>query len=252
MDRSIPFPRYRFPIPLLLAILASLIKGERRDLHSDAIHAIQGISSPIHLIGSENIPLQGPALITMNHYARQGFFILWAALAIAAHLPHDQTWLMTAAWTKRNSGWDSFVTLFTRALFAKIADLYGLVTTPPLPPIESESRERAISIRSIFREIKANPNTLLCIAPEGRDFAAGELGVPAPGTGIFIGQLAQRLERIVPVAVWEQDGRLVVHFGEKYGNQDLVDQDDQNISRIVMDSIACLLPAHGRNNLLEL
>ena len=68
------------------------------------MHAIQGISSPIHLIGSENIPSYGPALITMNHYARQGFFILWGALAIAAELPHDQTWLMTSAWTKRNAG----------------------------------------------------------------------------------------------------------------------------------------------------
>ena len=52
------------------------------------------------------------------------------------------------------------------------------------------------------------------------------LGVPAPGTGIFIGQLAQRLERIVPVGVWEQDGRLVVHFGENYAKQELLDQDE--------------------------
>ena len=251
MDRNSQFPIYRFPIPLLLAILASLVKGKERDLHSDAKHAIQGISSTIHLIGSENIPLHGPALITMNHYARQGFFVLWAALAIAAQLSHDQTWLMTAAWTKRNAGWDSLVTKLSRAVFARIADVYGLITTPPLPPIESETNERAISIRRVFREIKTNPNTILCIAPEGRDFPEGVLGVPAPGTGTFIGQLVQRLERIVPVGVWEQDGRLVVHFGENYDKQELLDQEDLNVSKLVMDRIACLLPASSRNNFPE-
>lgn len=232
------------PIRLYAAIATSLIFRKKRSLRADCMALLRHYPAGIDLRNADRIPEKGPFLVTMNHYSRPGFFILWAAAAISAALPHDSLWLMTAAWTKRTQGMDRLRTALTKAIFGRLAEIYGLVTMPAMPPAQEEAAERALSIRRLIKIIKAQPEAILCIAPEGMDFPGGKLGAPYPGTGRLLLQAAAMLKRVLPIGVYEEDGRLVIRFGEPYILDPAADPDnmDAEITRQVMRRIAALLP----------
>lgn len=183
-------------------------------------------------------------MVTLNHYSRPGFFILWAAVAISAALPKPSIWLMTGAWTSRKGGLDRLRTWLTRVLFARLALIYGLVTMPPMPPVPQDSADRALSIRRLFKKLRENKDAIVCVAPEGMDFPGRQLGVPHRGSGKLLRQIAGMTHRVLPVGVYEEDGRLVIHFGEPYeltvedGQSDI----DHAATERVMRKIADLLP----------
>jgi len=240
------YPSYSLSKKLVLKIILSILKNDKRHITSDAVRAISGIHPPIQIIGEKNIPDKGPGLVTLNHYSRPGFSIAWAALGISAQLPEEHLWLMTNAWTNRTRGIDQLRTGITRAIFKRLAVMYGFITTPPMPPAPEELGERALSIRRLMRFIYENPETILCIAPEGQDFEYGRLGKPPEGTGKFISQMQKQLEQIIPVGIWEENGRLILHFGEPYtlDIRSNYKDSDMKISNYVMGKIANLLPGH--------
>lgn len=251
MDARATYPEYYFPRSMFWDILISFIEGSPRNIHRDALLAIAGINPPIHTIGSNNIPKTGPVLITMNHYARQDFSIVWAGIAIAAHLPENQFWLMTSAWTNRGPGFDRICTSITRLVFRRLADMYGAITTPPLPAIPEEQNERTVIIRKLFRLLKNDLQAVLCVAPEGRDSFAGGLGMPAEGAGKLLLHLDKQLSKIVLVGVWERFGRLILNFGEPdtLKNRNFSKNIDNEVSMLVMNKIASLLPSDIRRNI---
>jgi 1-acyl-sn-glycerol-3-phosphate acyltransferase len=235
-------PKYHFPFHLACGILGSLFLKTSRTLQRDATIFVRRYYSRIEIIGIENIPRSGPALVTMNHYAREGFSIVWAVLTISAKLPKNQLWLMTNTWTSRENGLDILRTIITKYLFKRIADIYGLITTPAMPPVESEIVERALSIRRVIQHVKNHPSTIVCLAPEGRDYPFSILGQPPPGTGKFVYQLANYLEKVIPVGVYEKCDKLIINFGPAYQLSKISDHDDEKISRIVMERIRMQLP----------
>ena len=237
------YPSYLFPKKLVIEIILSLFKNEKRRITSDSVRAISGVFPPIQVVDEKNIPNEGPSLVTLNHYSRAGFSIVWAALGISAQLPEKHLWLMTNAWTNRTRGVDQLRTGITRVLFRKLADIYGFITTPPAL---DELAERALSIRKLMRFIQENPQTILCIAPEGQDFEYDKFGQPPEGTGKFISQIQKQLKQIIPVGVWEENGRLILKFGEPYTlDKGLKCEDsDMAVSNLVMDKITSLLPAY--------
>jgi hypothetical protein len=184
----------------------------------------------------------------MNHYTRPGLSVMWAALAVSAALPAAPVWLMTAAWTNRQPGWDALRERFTKKVFRRLAEMYGFITTPPMPPVDAELQERADSVRRLMAVLRHKPDTILCLAPEGRDYPGAVLGPPPPGTGRMVLQAAKYLQRVLPVGVYAQDGMLLVHFGAPYTLADSLPSDasDQEISARLMGSISELLPDHLR------
>ena len=239
------FPTYHFPFKLSTEILLSFIKQEERKITDDAKKAIQCISPPIKIIDKENIPSRGPAIITSNHYSRKGFFIAWAALGIAACLEENQIWLMTSAWTKRTRGIDQLRTALTKYIFKRLANMYGFVTTPPLPLIAEELPERAESVRKLIRILRENPEKIFCIAPEGQDFKNRALGLPPQGTGKLIHQIQGKEGCIVPVGIWEENGSLILKFGKSYVIEEFNDKQDIDrfVSKTVMGKISEQTPA---------
>jgi hypothetical protein len=244
------YPSYLFPKKLTIEIILSLLRNKKRCITSDAVRAISGVLPPIQVINEKNIPDAGPGLVTLNHYSRPGFSIVWAALGISAQLPEKHLWLMTNAWTNRTRGVDQLRTRIPRVLFNRLAGMYGFITTPPMPPAPDELAERTMSIRKLMRFIRENPETILCIAPEGQDIEHGKIGKPPEGTGKFIFQIQKHLGQIIPVGVWEENGRLILQFGKPY----TLDKDyqyegsDMEISNLVMDNIASLLPVYFLTN----
>ena len=232
-----------------LPIFFSLFSGAHRDILEDSRAILKNHSPRADIRHMENIPPKGPYLITLNHYSRPGFFILWAALEICAALPEPSIWLMTAAWTNRSGGFDLVSAALTRVVFGRLAYIYGLVTMPPMPPSSDEATRRALSIQRLLGKLRKQPDAILCIAPEGMDFPGGMLGVPYPGTGRMLLQVANILKRVIPVGVYEEEvERLVINFGHPYELR--VPGKDENIDKVVTDQvmrhIASLLPAKMR------
>ncbi len=250
MKTESPFPRYRFPAGLVIKVLHSFIKGKRRDILQDCREISAGISPPPVFRGQENIPQRGPYLVTLNHYSRPGFLILWAAVALSAALPKSSIWLMTAAWTKRSGGLDRVITWLTHILFKRVAECYSLVTMPAMPPAPGDAAERALSIRRLMDKIRDDPEAVVCIAPEGMDFPGGVLGRPHPGTGRLLLQMARQLKRILPVGVYEEAGQLILHIGQLYVLE--IPSERENVDQMVIDQvmrqIAALLPDELRGS----
>jgi hypothetical protein len=246
-------PTYRLNCLVPGKILSSLLVGRRRDFSADARDLIKGIIPPPILINQNNIPGEGPYLVTLNHYSRPGFMVFWAALVISAALPQIPIWLMTSAWTDRTRGLDQLRTWLTGKLFDRLAFLYGFVTTPPMPPAPEDASERAMSIRKLDHRLHEQSAPILCLAPEGMDFPDGIPGFPPEGTGKFISYLLKDLKRILPVGVFEEDGKLSVNFGPVYEpeNQPGPAKNDTEIILLVMKKIAALLPARMRGQFEE-
>jgi hypothetical protein len=238
------FLSYSSPKKIIIEIAISIIRNKKRSIKHDSLRAISGIFSPVQFIGKENIPVKGPGMVTLNHYSRPGFFILWAAMVISACLPEKHFWLMTSAWTNRTKGVDQLRAVITRELFKRLARMYGFITTPPMPPIPGEIAERALSIKKIIGAINEDPKTILCFAPEGQDFGNGVLGEPPAGIGKFFFNIHRQLKKIYSVGVWEENESLILNFGESYiiGNSHTYRDPDTEISNLVMSRIAELLP----------
>lgn len=253
MPAAAYYPSYRLNLLILAKIFFSVLTGRGRDFSSDARKLIKGITPPSVYIGLHNIPTSGPYLVTLNHYSRPGFIVFWAAAALSAALPQTPIWLMTSAWTNRTKGLDQLRTWLTRKLFARMAKIYGFVTTPPMPPVVEESADRVLNIRKLDRRLHEQPSPILCMAPEGMDFTDGILGFPPEGTGKFILHVLKDLKRIQPVGVYEEDGKLNVNFGLVYDLDAYICQvkDDREITLQVMKKIAALLPNCLRGQFTE-
>ncbi len=243
MPSQIPYPRYHFPLKLLLEIIISALLNKPRSFQKDSHTAL--LRNPfIKLSGKADIQNQDSFLLTMNHYSRPGFLIIWAAMAIAVTLNRPMIWVMTRAWTNRSGGLDAIRSWLTSCLLKRVAKIYGFVTMPPMPPDPSEQIERTISVRNIMQAVRTQADAVLCLAPEGRDFPPGKLGAPPPGTGKFLTYLSRYYTQILPAGVYEQEGHLVVQFGTPDALRDVLnpqDSEDQ-ISWRVMQQIAMCLP----------
>ena len=183
----------------------------------------------------------------MNHYSRPGFMVLWGALALSACLPGEPLWMMTRAWTSLGSWWDKPKRFLTSIVFKRLAQVYGFITMPPMPPEPQDAVERAISVRKLLHTIRTNPNSIVAMAPEGRDIPDGVLGEPPAGSGKLIGQLAGMLHTCIAVGVYEEQGRLCISFGEAFKLPEKLDaRDDIKVSEFVMRKIAAQLPASMR------
>ena len=169
------YPFYLFPKKLVIEIILFLLKNKKRRITFDSLRAISGVLTQIQVIDENNIPNEGPGLVTLNHYSRPGFSMVWAALGISAQLPEKYLWLMTSAWTNCTWGVDQLRMEITRVLYKRLAGIYGFITTPPMPPAPDELAERALSIKKVIRFNYENPQMILCIAPEGQDFEYGKL-----------------------------------------------------------------------------
>ena len=235
------YPRYKTPLNAYAMVIGSMLSGRKKNIRLIAMRILIGMTQPPVVFGEENISEDGPFLLTMNHYTREGFSIIWAAAAISALLPGEPLWVMTNAWTNRSGFFDQIRTNISKAVFTRFAEVFGLITMPSMPPHPDEMMDRAISIRKLFKQIDGKSNIILCLAPEGQDQTGGLLGKPHPGTGKFIYSLYSQLERVLPVGIYEQQGRLVVEFGPAYELEDNKTTDQEVINQ-VMRQIGNLIP----------
>jgi MYXO-CTERM domain-containing protein len=239
-------PRYSYPPPGLLALAAAVLLGGRRSFRRDGQACIGRLEPPLRVLGEENIPPSGPALITFNHYSRPGFQAWWMALALAAVVPADIHFVMTGELTFPGKWYAPLGRAGSRWLLKRLARVYGFTVMPPMPPRPGEEARRARSVRAALSYQKRNPQAVLGLAPEGSDMPGGILHVPPAGAGRFVVLLAGAGMLVVPAAFYEADGAACLRFGPAYwlpvpaGASP--DERDRTIARFVMERIAQLLP----------
>ncbi len=167
--------------------------------------------------------------------------------AIAASVPVEMHWIMTSAWTFPGRPFSKQLRKLSEWIFRRIARVYGFTLFPPMPPDPSDKQARTDAIRGVFKHIKENPDALVTLAPEGRDYPGGVLGMPPAGSGKFLLELSRRLGPVYPVGIFEEGGTLNLRFGAPFDLCSIIREsalDPDSASRVVMEHIACLLPAH--------
>jgi 1-acyl-sn-glycerol-3-phosphate acyltransferase len=245
------FPRYPFPWPIALRLLQAILFKHRRSFGVDARACLALLRPALVVEGKQYIPAHGPCLITVNHYARKGFFAWWLALAISAIVPAEIHWITTSAWVYPDRLRSLTITPVTRWLLKRIAQVYDFTPMPPMPPKEAEVTARAQAVRRVLAYVHRTPQAIIGLAPEGRDFAPADgnpavLGVPPPGLGRFVMLLSQQGLDIVPVAAYETQGAFCLNFGAPYRPHLPAglspEERDRWLSRLVMEHIAAQLP----------
>jgi hypothetical protein len=223
---------------------------QHRSFKDDAITCISGLIPPRKVIGGENIPSRGPCLITFNHYHRPGFNAWWNALVVAAQLPMETHIIITGELTFPGKWYAPVGKPLSRWALRKIAKTYGFTCMPPMPPREKDVSARAQSVRQVLSYVEQTQNPVICLAPEGGDMPGGKLAYPPPGAGRFMLRLAGKEMKVVPIGIWEEDGRLCINFGPGFElsipSGTAADARDHLATKLVMERIALLLPSHLR------
>lgn len=245
-----PSPLYPIPWKILPGLALAVLTNRRRSFRSDSIAALSILRHTPEVRGQANIPARGPFLLVSNHFSRPGFNAWWLTFALSAALPAEVYWIMTGAWIFPGMIYEAPMRILSTWLFPHIARVYGFTTMTPIEPYSSDVRGRARSVRRILEYTRSTPSPLIGLAPEGIDHPGGVLGPTPPGSGRFIAHLAPICQVILPVGVFEEQERLCAQFGIPYRLEIPAglppDQLDAHISRVVMHTIASLLPAHLR------
>jgi len=251
-------PAYRLPRRRIPGLVWSVLALRQRSFATDSTLAVTGVNPQLHIVGADQIPTFGPCLIVCNHYGRPGFDTWWLTFSIQAAVAARRgpgadpeiRWVMTAAWTYPPGSWRGrIVTPLTRWTFRRIAQVYGFVTMPPMPPHPSEVEARATAVLKAARLARqaARNGGMVGLAPQGGDVVS-RLAAPPPGAGEFIALLTGAGLPVLPVAVVEHAGRMRLAFGPPFVPEILPRHAgrDELIIDQVMAALGRLLPGAGQ------
>jgi hypothetical protein len=245
-----PYPDYFYPPSVSIGLAASVIFGGRRTFRDDGQACVERINPSLHLLGEENIPQNGPCLVTFNHYFRSGFNAWWMALALAATIPVEVHFVMTGELTFPGKWYAPLGRAGSRWLLKRFSRIYGFTSMPPMPPRPKDVEERARSVRRVLDFARSHPQAVLGLAPEGGDQPGGLLNWPPAGAGRFVLLLGEQGFPLLPVGCFEEAGAFCLHLGEAYqlkipGGLSSKEKDIA-AARAVMQKIAPLLPERLR------
>lgn len=238
--------RYRLPLSIFPALALDMLTHRGREFKADAEACVRGLRPPLRVLGDENIPAIGPCVVTVNHYHRPGFSAEWLALAVSACVPREMHWIMTAEFTAPGKWYEPLKGAWSHWLLKVLSNVYGFTTMPPMPPRKGDAGARARSVKKVLTLMRAQPDTVLGLAPEGADQIGGLLSYPPPGVGRFALLLGGLGCVFVPVGAYEAHGAFCLHFGSSYrlslSSGSSKEEKDARAAEIIMERIAPLLP----------
>lgn len=242
-------PEYpRLAPEVILGAAWALLGGGRRSFRQDALRLARDLA--VVVSGAEHIPQSGPGVVVFNHYSRPGFQAWWIAIALAARVPVEMHWTMTAAWTEAGDLGSRVKAAASALLFPRLARVYGFTAMPPMPPRPHEAQERARAVRQVLAAVRKKPRLLVGLSPEGQDAPGGALMRPHPGAGRFLALLSGPGYPFYPVGVDETNAALRLHFGPPFRLELPPGTSPQQVDRLAADAamqaIAALLPERLR------
>jgi 1-acyl-sn-glycerol-3-phosphate acyltransferase len=207
------FPHYPSIIAAGLSVLTARLSGRKKSLRTDALKLTGRISPPVKVEGIENIPATGGFLIAINHYSRAGYNTAWNALSIAAAIPQEITYIMSEAWAFEGNLFGFILRPFMRFMLASINRVYGFLSMPSMVEGFSTPLSRAAAVRRVIEFVRTHPNAVIGLAPEGQDSPLRGVGLAPNGGGKFMLHLNRMGLPILPAAVAESSGQLILKFG---------------------------------------
>ena len=235
---------YRFPRLPFMRWMFDFLLGRRRSFARDSRITLDGNPPPPCVRGLDHLPPEGPFILVMNHYERDGLLIHFCAMAVSSAVADCQPrspeirWVITSEWYGRHAGPLPIPVWLIRWVFRRVSRLYGLII---MPRAAERTIGRAAAIRRLAEEVRAGESVAL--VPEA--LGKGTLIEAMPGSGLALLALSRGRAPIVPVGLWEDDDTLMVRFGEPFtlevGATDREEQDRQARER-VMVAIGRLLP----------
>lgn len=244
------YPHYSYPLRAIPGLAADMLLGRHRSFRSDAVACLARLEPPLRVLGKENIPHNGPCVLTFNHYYRPGFGAWWLALAIASVVPVELHWIMTGELTFPGKWYAPLGMAGSRRLLKRVSHVYGFTTMPPMPPRRHDVEARARAVLEVLSYVQHTEHPILGLAPEGSDQPGGRLSWPASGSGRFGFLLASRGLRFVPVGAYEAEGEFRLSFGPAYElslpRGLSPNEKDRQAAKVIMQNIARQLPVHLR------
>lgn len=245
MESGMP-PQYPIPWKVLSRLVFAILAQRTLPIQEEARQAVAVLPEPIQVFGKENIPAQGPCVLTINHYTRSGFSSWWQVLSISSVVPVPIRWVIGEAWTHPSWLYTHTVTPATFWAFGRLAKTYNFFSMPPMPPRPQDLERRARTVRQVLNYASRDPKAMIGIAPEGQDEYQGVLQWPHEGTGRFLLHLAKLGLEFIPIGIFEKESCLCLRFDRAYTltvPQGLsVIEADLQVRRTVMEHIAVVLP----------
>lgn len=237
------YPRYPSIVPGGLWALINHLLGRQLDFGELARQLVSRIQPPADSGGLQNVPSGSGYVVTVNHYAREGFSTAWIAIALSALIPNKVTWVMTEEWVFHGHPFAFVLRPVMRYILGSLQKVFGFLQMPTMAPGYSEISERSVAVRRVIDFARNNPHAIIGLSPEGRDAKQPGMGELPAGVGKFILYLNRMGFRVLPAGIIEDKGLLKVRFGEPY---DLVLSDadgseDEQARAIVREKIHQLI-----------
>lgn len=237
-------PSYRLPLLGLLWLGVPFLLGQRRSYARDGRRVMEANPYPRRIEGVEGIPRQGSFVLVMNHYNRRGLRPQICSMIISAVLAEVRAGEPEISWVFAEE-LEEFIYApvpmprwVMRWMFRRLARMYGLVA---MPRQWRSAMARAATLRRIMGVLKGRA---VGLTPEAG--GPGILIEPPPGTGLFLLFLSEGGSPLVPVGVYEEEGELVIRFGEAFrlteGGEGSAREQDERAKEAVMTAIGRLLP----------
>jgi len=245
MKKEIEFS-WKLPADFMVQIIPALIFLKKRNFRDDSIKVFNSTKIKIDSKGANNIPAKGPVLFLVNHFSAPGFSVLWLAMSMAATCPKNITWAMTDAWTFPKHRIRKLAREISHVILTRIAKVYGFFPFQPIADEPINVIEQSLAVRRILYFARDHPESMLGIAPEGRDNEWGKLGIPPRGAGLLINAFTKLNYKLIPVGFYATPEVCHLNFGKplvlNIGKSLEKDEIDRQTRRKVMHAIKDMLP----------
>jgi 1-acyl-sn-glycerol-3-phosphate acyltransferase len=216
----------------------TLARRGRRSLLADSATLSQCLAGRWAAEGLEHVPAHGPVCLVVNHWQRPGLWIGWGGALIGWLVGRRRggadppvRWLVLADLRLTALGRERHIRI-AGYFIARAAYAWGMV---PLSLAPRAAGRRAAALRAL--RDAARRGEVIGFFPEGYRGAAGPLGQAAPGATRVLAWLAAAGVALVPVALYEAQGKLQVRFGAALRVA------AGEVEPAVMPALAALLPA---------
>jgi 1-acyl-sn-glycerol-3-phosphate acyltransferase len=240
---------HRLIVPTIRVLL-----GIPSSISHDATLLLRGAQPAPRVLNPENIPLDSPFILTLNHYDRPGLAAWWGAAVMLCAIatrrtrePRDIHLAIAREWWYPRGIGRAIKQPLTNWFFGQLAKAYGLIRLPPVLGDDRFRGEGALAIRRALALTRGNQPQLVGLAPEGHTGDNLSLCHPPTGAGLFLLMLTHDTLPILPAGIFEDDDKiLTVNFGAPFQlsvpRQMPRPARDAHVARQVMVQIGKLLP----------
>ena len=207
---------YRLRISLILRFIWAVLRGRTRSLPADVEATLMAARPKPQALNEQHIPPEGAFVLVGNHYERPGLKVFWGGMlashAVARRRASQRSlrWLMTSEWYNFRLGPLPVPVWALRWLFRRLAQVYGLVIVPRA----AERRVgQAAALRTILNVVRGSGDAI-GLFPEA--IGTGQLIEPMPGVSSFLLLLSNHGIPILPVGIFEEEGKLTASFGPPF------------------------------------